>query len=79
MVHHEVSAAHSVRAVAWRDPEVVTAAAAHGEETERGPPVVWQIETHTRVHQYCCSIKGKDNRKLLTAMNKCVYADCIVI
>lgn len=78
VVHHEVSAAHSVWAVAWRDPEVVTAAAAHGEETERGPPVVWQIETHTRVHQYCCSINGKDNstksrtisaRKLLTAMN----------
>lgn len=41
VVHHEVSTSHSVGALRWRDPEVMTPSVSHGEDTEREPPLIW--------------------------------------
>lgn len=40
VVHHEISASHSIGALSWRDPKMITAGVPHGEETERVPPLV---------------------------------------
>lgn len=40
VVRHDIGAAHSFRAFAWWDAQMVTAAVAHGHKTAGVPPLV---------------------------------------
>lgn len=55
VVHHEVCASHSVGALGWRDPKVVTAGVPHGKDTKCVPTLICDnTQAHLKeVNKYC--------------------------